>query len=81
MSAFFANFGFYPRTNWLIEAEVKNLASRNYVYWMTSVLALCRNGLELVWETMEKYNDRHAMEPPKNCISDLVMLHGKNLKT
>ena len=29
MSPFFANFGFDPRTNWPIEAQVKNSASRN----------------------------------------------------
>jgi hypothetical protein len=46
LSPFFANFGFDPRTNWPIEAEAKNPASRNYVHWMTSVHALCRKGLE-----------------------------------
>jgi hypothetical protein len=30
---------------------------------------------------MEKYHDRHAKEPPKYSVGDLVMLHGKILKT
>jgi hypothetical protein len=29
---------------------------------------------------MGKYHDRHAKEPPKYSVGDLVMLHGKNLK-
>jgi hypothetical protein len=80
-SPFFANFGFDPRTNWPIEAEAKNSASRNYVHWMTSVHALCRKGLEQARETMGKYHHRPAKEPLKYSIGDLVMLNGKNLKT
>jgi transposase InsO family protein len=80
MSPFFANFGFDRRTNWPIEAEAMNAASRNYVHWMTSVYALCRKGLEQAWETMGKYHDRHAKKPPKYSVGDLVMLNGKILK-
>jgi hypothetical protein len=46
MSQIFGNFGFDPQTNWPIEADVKTPASRNYVYWMTSIHALCPKGLE-----------------------------------
>ena len=81
MSPFFANFGFDPRTNWPIEAEAKNPASRNYVHWMTSVHTLCRRSLDTARETMAKYNNRHAKEPPKHLVGDSVMLNGKNLKT
>ena len=30
---------------------------------------------------MGKYHDKHAKEPPKYSVGDLVMLNGKNLKT
>jgi hypothetical protein len=81
MSLLFATFGFDPRTSWPIEAEAKNPASRNYIHWMTSMHALCRNGLELAQETMGKYHDRHAKKPPKYSVGALVMVNGKNLKT
>ena len=32
MSPFFANYGFHPRTNWPVEKESKNPASRNYAH-------------------------------------------------
>jgi hypothetical protein len=81
MSPFFATFGFDPQTYCPIEAEEKNAASRNYVYWMTSVHALYCKGLEQAGETMEKYHDSHAKEPLKYSVGDLVMLNGINLKT
>jgi transposase InsO family protein len=54
MSPFFANFEFDPRTNWHIEAEAKNPASRNYFHWMTSVHTLCRSSLDSARQTMGK---------------------------
>ena len=48
---------------------------------MTSVHALCHEGLEQAWETMGKYRDRHTKEPLKYSVGNLVMLNGKNLKT
>ena len=32
MSPFFANYGFHPRTNWPVEKESKNPASRNFAH-------------------------------------------------
>ena len=32
MSLFFTNHGFHPRTNWPVEKESKNPASRNYTH-------------------------------------------------
>ena len=46
MSPFFANFDFHPRTNWPMEKESKNPASRNYAHWMESVHELCVKRLE-----------------------------------
>jgi hypothetical protein len=57
------------------------LASRNCLLWMTNVHALCRHGLEQAQDTMGMYHDRHAKEPPKYLVGELVMLRGKNLKT
>ena len=41
MSPFFANYGFPRQTNWPVEKESKNPASRNYAHWMESVHELC----------------------------------------
>jgi hypothetical protein len=79
-SLFFAKFVSNPQTNWPIEVEAKNLASRNYVQWMTSVHALCCMGLQQAQETMGKYHNWLAKEPLKYSVGDLVMLNWKNLK-
>ena len=47
---------------------------------MTSVYALYHKSLEQVWETMEKYHDRHAKESLKYLVDNLVILNGKNYK-
>jgi hypothetical protein len=80
MSPFFTNFGFAPWTNWIIKAKAMYPASRKYIHWMTSMHALCHKGLEYAWVTMGKYYDRHAKNPPKYLVGNLVMLNGKNLK-
>ena len=58
MSPFFANYSFHPRTNWPVEKESKNPASRKYAYWMESVHELCVKRLEETREHMGKYYDR-----------------------
>jgi hypothetical protein len=64
-----------------IQAEAKNPAWKNYVHWMTGGQVLCRKSSEQAQETMEKYHVRHAKEPSKYSVGNLVMLNGKNLKT
>ena len=58
MSPFFANYGFHPQTNWPVEKESKNPASRNYAHWMESVHELCVKCLEETRKCMGKYYDR-----------------------
>ena len=81
MSPFFANYGFHPRTNWPVEKESKNPASRNYAHWMESVNELCVKRLEETRERMGKYYDRTRKEAPPYSVGDLVMLNGKNIRT
>jgi hypothetical protein len=81
MLPFIANFVFRCWINWSVAAEAKNLASREYIHWMTRVHALCRKDLEQAQATMWKYHDRTANEPPKHSVGNLVMLNRKNLKT
>ena len=57
MSPFFGNYGFHPRTNWPVEKESKNPASRNYAHWMKSVHELSVKHLEETRERMGKYYD------------------------
>ena len=81
MSPFFANYGFHPRTNWPVEKESKNPASRNYAHWMESVHELCVKRLEETHERMGKYYDRSRKEAPPYSVGDLVMLNCKNIRT
>ena len=81
MSPFFANYSFHPRTNWLVEMESKNPASRNYAHWMESVHKLCMKHLEEIRERMGKYYDRLRKEAPLYSVKDLVMLNGKHIRT
>ena len=55
MSLLIANYGFHPRTNWLVEKESRNPASRNFAHWMESVLELTVKRLEEIRERMGKY--------------------------
>ena len=64
MSPFFANYGFHPRTNWPVEKESKNPASRNYAHWMESVHELYVKRPEATHERMGKYYDSSRKEAP-----------------
>ena len=55
MRPFFTNYGFHPRTNWPVEKESKNPASRNYAHWIESVHELCVKCLEETRKRMGKY--------------------------
>ena len=81
ISLFFANYGFHPRTNWPVEKESKNPASRNYAHWMESVHELCVKRLEETRERMGKYDNCSRKEAPPYSVGDLVMLNGKNIRT
>jgi hypothetical protein len=81
LSPFFANYGYHPRTNWPVEAEVKNPSARNYAHWMESIHKLCKEALEQTCESMRKHYDKRSRAAPKYQVGDLVMLNGKNLRT
>lgn len=81
LSPFFANYGYHPRTNWPVEAEVKNPSARNYAHWMESIHKLCKEALEHTRESMRKHYDKRSKAAPKYQVGDLVMLNGKNLRT
>jgi hypothetical protein len=81
LSPFYANYGFHPRTNWPVEMESKNPASKSYAHWMTSVHELCASHLKITQERMSRYYDRTKSAPPQYSVGDLVMLNGKNIRT
>ena len=81
MSPFYANYGFDPQTNWPVEREVRNPASRLYSHWLKRVHDSCAEGLRKAQAQMSKYYDRKAMKPPVLKVGDKVMLNGKNLNT
>src|SRR5258706_15776209 len=77
MSPFYTNYGFHPRTNWPVEMESKNPASRNYAHWMKSVHFQCVDRLKQTREKMGQYYDRSHKEAPSYGLGDLVLLNGK----
>jgi transposase InsO family protein len=81
LSPFYANYGFHPRTNWPVEAEVKNPSARNYAHWMESVHKMCKESLEEAREKMRKHYDKKSKKAPNFKVGDLVMLSSKNLRT
>ena len=81
MSPFFANYGFYPQTNWLVEKESQNPASRKYAHWMESVHELGLKRLEETCKHMGKYYNRSRKVAPPYSVGDVVMLNGKNIRT
>jgi hypothetical protein len=81
LSPFYANYGYHLRTNWPVEAEVKNPASKNYVHWAASVHKWCHQALEETRESIGKYYDKKSKAAPKYKVGDLVMLNSKNIRT
>ena len=81
MSPFFANYSFHPSTNWPVEKESRNPASRNYAHWMESIHELCVKSLEETRKRMGKYYDRARKEVPLYSVGDHVMLNCKNIRT
>jgi hypothetical protein len=81
LSPFYANYGYHPRTNWPIEMESKNPASKNYAHWMTSVHELCTKHLEEARANMSLNYDKRRKSAPQYSVGDLVMLNGTNIKT
>ena len=81
LSPFHANYGYHPRTNWPIEMESKNPASKNYAHWMTSVHELCTKHLEEARANISLNYDKCRKSEPQYSVGDLVMLNGTNIKT
>ena len=81
-SPFFANYSFHPQTNWPVEKESKNPASRNYAHWMEREHKLYVKRLEETRECMRKYYDCTRKEASRYslAVGDLVMLNGKNIR-
>ena len=67
MSPFFANYGFHPPTNWPVEKESKNPASRNYAHWMESVLEICMKSLDV---TPNEALPHIGRQPRRNAMED-----------
>src|SRR5436853_4614443 len=81
MSPFLANYGFNPTSNWPVEKESKNPASRNYAHWMENVHELCLSHLVETREKMGRYYNRSHREAHPYAVGDIVMLNGKHIRT
>jgi hypothetical protein len=81
MSLFYANYGYYPRTNWQTEVEARNSWSQNYVNWISSVHEFCIENLHKRHDRMGRSCNWDKQEPLKYEIGDLVILKRTNLKT
>jgi len=81
LTPFFANYGFHPQTEWMIESEAQNRGGTMYTHWMKTVKGNARTTLEQTREAMKKYYDRKATPQPDIETGDLVMLNSKNIKS
>ena len=77
MSPFYANYGFYPQTEWMKEREAQNIGAGLYLHWMQVTHQHARKALEPTWEEMSKYYDQKARQQPDIKVRDLVMLNAK----
>ena len=81
MSPFYANYGFHLRTNWPVEIESQNPASKNCAHWILSVHDLCNSYLKKTSEKMGRYYDQSKQTAPPFKAGDLILLIGKNVRT
>jgi len=81
MSPLYANYGFHPAAMDPASTEPLNPASQVYAHWMSAVHDESQKGLEDTQERMRRYTDPARKEPPAYQVGDLVMLHGRNIKT
>ena len=79
VSPFYANYGFYSQTTWLLENKSKNPTPRNYAQWIESVHNHCLKRLEQTCERMGKYYNKARQEPPLYGVGDLIILNGKQI--
>ncbi|KAH0609977.1 uncharacterized protein H6S33_012523 [Morchella sextelata] len=80
-SPFHTNYGYNPRTNWPMEAEVVNPTSDLYAHFIRGVHDSALARLTDTREKMGKYYDRKRDESPNFKIGDMVMLNAANIKT
>jgi hypothetical protein len=64
MSPFYANYGYYPRTNWQTEAEARNGWLQNYVNWISSIHEFCKENLQWTCDRIDRYWNQGKKEPP-----------------
>jgi len=81
MTPFFANYGFYPQTEWMKERQAHNPGATMYAHWMQDIHQQAKQTLENTRELMKKFYDRKAKEQPRIKVGDLVMLNAMNIHT
>jgi len=81
MTPFFANYGFHPETEWMKERAAHNPGATMYAHWMQDIHQQAKQASENTPESMKKYYDRKATEPPSIEVGDLLMLNAKNICT
>jgi len=81
MTPFFANYGYYPQTEWLKEREAQNPGANLFAHWMQTIHQQARQSLEKTREAMGRYYNRKAKQQPDFKIGDMVTLNAKNIRT
>jgi len=81
MTPFFANYGFYPQTEWMNEREAQNPGATLYAHWMQDIHQQAKQTLENTRASMKKYYYQKAMEQPSIKVVYLVILNAKNIYT
>jgi hypothetical protein len=78
---FYANYGLNPRTNWLADAEARNLDSQNNKNWVATIHDHCHIEIEKTRDNMERYYNKNKKNPLVYAVGDDVQFNRKDLKT
>jgi len=81
MTPVFANYGYYPQTEWRKECEARNPGGNLYAHRMQTIHQEVRQSQEKTRETMRRYYNRKAKQQPDFKIGNMVMLNAKNICT
>jgi len=81
MTPVFANYGFHPQTEWIIEREAHNTGATMYAQWMQDIHQQAKQTLQNKREWMMKYYKGKETEQPSIEFRDLVMFDAKNIRT
>ena len=81
MTPFYVNYGYYPKTIWPNDQELKNPTSKIYGHWLKSIHIKAAKNLEEIKVQMSKYFEKGRQPMPQYNPGDWMILNAKNIHT